>query len=190
MLDACLKCAYSREGIDHAAPCPECGDPAPPVDWLVLRGWSTEGYSWIGLVGGTILLAAGLAVALLPGVGARMKPWGSVVGVLMIAAVAIIPQVRRWRARVRGCDTVWIVESSGLEIRTSVGQRFFTNEELRSWHIDEWLGRRHWRLALRPRRTGRRPMKLGATISIDRPPPWAIETLNELHARSAATGQA
>lgn len=130
-----------RRGLPRGAPCPECGEAAPPEDWLILFGWSSEANEWRNLaVTGGVLLATALglySVAYLARTAAPAFP-GTVV---LLAGGATIARSVVWSKRTHeGGDIVWIIKSDGVELRTPLVTRHWSYLE-----IDNALFERGWR---------------------------------------------
>lgn len=120
----CLRCQYLRTGIDRLAPCPECGEPAPPLDTLVLHGWTTEAQSLVNFLAvGAILLGAGLLLALIawftrsPG---AYTP--SVAAIIAGSAISIRGAIGRLRNTTGdGGDVAWVIGPDRFEARLPMG---------------------------------------------------------------------
>jgi hypothetical protein len=126
-VERCPGCRYLRNGLPNKAPCPECGEPAPPDEWLILFGWSSEANEWRNLaVIGCVMLATALGLYSTAYLARTAMPAfpGTVV---LVAGGVTIARSLLWSKRTHeGGDIVWIIRPDGVELRTPLLTRQWT----------------------------------------------------------------
>lgn len=112
----CLRCHYRRDGLAADIACPECGEPAPPREWIVLHGTATGADPRWSIAAVVALLAAGTVCIW---IGARSRNFGPLVQGIAMLGFAGFLTLRRWKQASRddGSDCCWIVKPDEIEVR-------------------------------------------------------------------------
>ncbi|MFO0872808.1 MAG: hypothetical protein U0575_02395 [Phycisphaerales bacterium] len=149
----CLGCDYSLLGLPEGSPCPECGAPPKPADWIVVRGWSQPGNPWVAATIGALILAGlGTMIAMRLLRGGSVLQFGPCMLVPFVLGAGLVGAVLRIRARGRGGDVMWIVKRDEIEVRRA-GRRPLVRSmrKLRTCRMVRSLTRSWERLDLVPR---------------------------------------
>lgn len=125
MRSRCLQCQYPREGLAPDTACPECGEPAPPADWIVLHGRSAPSNPRWRFVGFAALLVGAGTMAFTAWRTRQHFLYVHAIGLLSVGSYFAWRTVRLLRHEGDGGDLSWVLKPESVVLRGAFGAREF-----------------------------------------------------------------